>query len=147
MSWRWRPVKGRVSLVTYPEPRVSWGEDLDTPGHHTALGLAVAIRGPGAEDTGKCCHELLEPFEQHYLVFFIFHRLFWYSVFDTFSKTKNLWSSLIFPENTVTEAVCGDMPGVTARVTFVKTSSSVTRGNARRTSSSVTNLACVLTPP
>ena len=47
------------------------------------------------------------------------------------------------------EAVCRGGYGVTARVTVtrVKMSSSVTRGNARRTSTSVTNLACVLTTP
>ena len=53
----------------------------------------------------------------------------------------------VIPENTVIEAVFGGVSGVTARVTVtrVKTSSSVTRGNARRTSSSVTCLECVLT--
>ena len=76
-----------------------------------------------------------------------------FSIWHNFQNQKllviDIWSSLIYPENTVAEAVCRDVPGVTARVTVtrVKTSSFVTHGNARRTSSSVTNLACVLTPP
>ena len=63
MSGGWRLVEGLISHVKCLEPRVSWTEDLATPGHNTALGSAVAIRALGADETGRCCQELVRNIE------------------------------------------------------------------------------------
>ena len=75
MSGGWRLVEGLISHVTCLEPRVSWAEDLATPGHHTALGSAVAIRALGADETGRCCQELVRNIKIHTTTWYLYSVL------------------------------------------------------------------------